>query len=94
MDVWVAFADAALLPDAMRVTTRLRQSGFSVEYALGGQKLARQFKAADAAGAREVLVLSPELLARGQATVRRLADGTEKTVALDSWLPGATHQSS
>lgn len=94
VDVWVTFADAAMLPDAMRVTTRLRQSGFSVEYALGGQKLARQFKAADAAGAREVLVLSPELLPRRQATVRRMADGTEKTVVLDTWLPGATQQSS
>ena len=44
--------DAALLDDAMRVARRLRDRGRSVEYALGGQQLSRQLKAADAAGLR------------------------------------------
>ena len=86
VDVWVAYGDAALLDDAMRVARRLRDRGRSVEYALGGQQLSRQLKAADAAGARDVLVLQPADLERGEAVVRRLADGNETRVQLDEWI--------
>ena len=86
VDVWVAYGDAALLDDAMRVARRLRDRGRSVEYALGGQQLSRQLKAADAAGARDVLVLQPADLARGEAIVRHLADGNETRVRLDEWI--------
>jgi len=88
VDVWVAYGDAALLTEAMRIARRLRERGRSVEYALGGQQLSRQLKAADAAGAREALVLQPADLARGEAVVRRLADGTETRVRLDEWIGG------
>jgi histidyl-tRNA synthetase len=86
VDVWVAYGDAALLDEAMRVARRLRDRGRSVEYALGGQQLSRQLKAADAAGARDVLVLQPADLERGEAVVRRLADGNETRVQLDEWI--------
>jgi histidyl-tRNA synthetase len=86
VDVWVAYADAGLLDDAMRVARQLRDRGLSVEYALGGQQLSRQLKAAAAAGAREVLVLGPMELERGEAVVRRLADGEEARVRLDDWV--------
>lgn len=85
-EVWVAYADAALLDDAMRIARRLRDRGRSVEYALGGQQLARQLKAADAAGAREVLVLQPADLERGEAVVRDLGTGNETRVRLDEWI--------
>ena len=86
VDVWVAYGDGALLDDAMRVARRLRERGLSVEYALGGQQLSRQLKAADAAGAREALVLQAADLQRGEAVVRRLADGEEARVRLDEWV--------
>jgi histidyl-tRNA synthetase len=82
----VAYSEPALLDDAMRVARRLRDRGLSVEFALGGQQLSRQLKAAVAAGAREVLVLQPEELERGEAVVRRLADGEETRVRLDEWV--------
>ena len=85
-DVWVAYADAGLLDDAMRIARRLRDRGRSVEYALGGQQLARQIKAADAAGAREVLVLQPADVKRGEAVVRDLGTGNETRVRLDEWI--------
>ena len=88
VDVWVAYGDAALLDDAMRIARRLRDQGRAVEYALGGQQLSRQLKAADAAGARDVLVLHRADLERGEAVVRRLADGTETRVRLDEWIGG------
>ncbi len=86
VDVWVAYGDAALLDEAMRIARRLRDRGRSVEYALGGQQLSRQLKAADASGARDVLVLQPADLERGEAIVRRLADGNETRVRLDEWI--------
>jgi histidyl-tRNA synthetase len=86
VDVWVAFGDDALLDDTMRVARRLRDRGLSVEYALGGQQLARQLKAAAAAGARDALILQADELKRGEAVVRRLADGEEARVRLDEWV--------
>ena len=54
LDFWVAFADEVDVSHAMSVAGRLRARGKSVEYSLGAQKLARQLKAANAAGARHV----------------------------------------
>jgi histidyl-tRNA synthetase len=84
--VWIAYADVALLQQAMRVARRLRDRGRSVEYSLGGQQLSRQLKAAAAAGASEVVVLQPVELERGEAVVRRMADGEEARVRLDEWV--------
>ena len=60
--------------------------GMAVEYALGGQQLARQLKAASAAGAREALVLQPADLERGEAVVRHLGNGEEARVRIDEWI--------
>ncbi len=89
VDVWVAVGDGATVDDAMRVTSRLRARGVSVEYALGGQQLSRQLKAAGAAGAREVVILGVPSNGLGEATVRRLDDGEESRVHLDAWIDAA-----
>ncbi|HEU5183946.1 MAG TPA: histidine--tRNA ligase [Gemmatimonadaceae bacterium] len=86
VDVWVAYGDDALLTHAMRIASRLRERGLSVEYALGGQQLSRQMKAAHAAGARDAVVIQADEIARDEAVVRRLADGVETRVRLDEWI--------
>lgn len=86
VEAWVAYADDADVRDAMRVASRLRAKGRSVEYALGGQKLARQLKAAAAAGAAEVVILTAPAMNGDEVVVRRLADGTERRVRLDEWI--------
>jgi len=86
VETWVAYADEGGIRDAMRVASRLRARGRSAEYALGGQKLARQLKAAAAAGAGETVILTTEGLAAGQAVVRSMSDGTERRVRLDEWI--------
>lgn len=98
VDVWVAFGDGATVDDAMRVASRLRERGVSVEYALGGQQLSRQLRAAGAAGARDAVILGAPNAAPGEATVRRLDDGEERRVRLDDWIdesgsPGAARPS-
>src|SRR6185437_7971319 len=89
LDVWVAFGESAGVSDAMRVSSRLRARGLSVEYALGGQQLSRQLKAAGAAGAREAVILGAPDAAPDEATVRRLEDGHERRVRLDEWIDEA-----
>jgi histidyl-tRNA synthetase len=86
LDTWVAYSDEGGVRDAMRVASRLRALGLSVEYALGGQKLGRQLKAAAAAGAAEAVILGPAGAAEGEAVVRLLTDGTERRVRLDEWI--------
>jgi histidyl-tRNA synthetase len=86
LDVWIAFQEETGLAAAMRVATHLRRRGRSVEYALGAQKLARQLKAADAAGAERVLIVGTPDLPPGEAIVRRLSDGHEERVTLNAWM--------
>jgi histidyl-tRNA synthetase len=86
VELWVAYAEDAEVRDAMRTAARLRSRGRSVEYALGGQKLARQLKAAVSAGAEEVVIVSAAAMDIGEAVVRRLSDGTERRVRLDEWI--------
>ena len=86
VDVWVAYGEAGSVEDAMRVATRLRARGRSVEYALGSQKLARQLKAAHAARARETIVITTPELSAGEAMVRKLDEKGERKVQLDAWV--------
>jgi histidyl-tRNA synthetase len=89
LDYWVAGDDASLTGALMTLAHDLRERGRSVEYALRPQTLARQLKAASAAGARRVVILRRDRLADGVVTVRDLADGAEETVSVGAWLPRA-----
>ena len=90
VDYWVAGEEGgeqgAL--DVMRVVAALRARGRSVEYALRAQKVDKQRKAAQSAGARRFVVLRAPG-AETTATVRSLEDGAEETVRLEEWLAGA-----
>jgi histidyl-tRNA synthetase len=91
LDFWVAADDAALLPMVMGTATLLRRVGHSVEYALREQSLAKQLKAADAAGAQVAAILRRDaIVERREVTLRRLSDGVEDTVALQTWLDYVT----
>ncbi len=86
VDVWVAYGESGGVEDAMSVAAKLRARGRSVEYALGNQKLARQLKAAHAAGAKQTVVVATPELGSGEAMVRRMDEKTERKVLLDAWL--------
>jgi histidyl-tRNA synthetase len=76
-----AFTEAER-PAAIRLATRLRRAGQSVELALSDVKLKRALADADRAGARRAYLLGPEELARGVVAVRDLASGTQTTEPL------------
>ena len=90
VDFWVAADADELLPVVMATATAVRRMGYSAEYALRPQQLARQLKAADAAGARRAVILRRDAVAaEGGApavTLKTLADGSEEQVPLSRWL--------
>jgi len=85
-EYWVASDDESMLPDVMSVAGRLRAKARSVEYALKSQTLARQLKTASSAGVRNVVLLRRPDYDNGKVTVKTLADGSERSVALDAFL--------
>ena len=88
VDYWVAVEGEGNEGDVMRVAAVLRARGRSVEYALRSQKMEKQRKAAQSAGARRFVVLRAPG-AEAVATVRSMDDGAEQTVPLEEWLAGA-----
>jgi histidyl-tRNA synthetase len=85
-EYWVASDDESMLPDVMSVAGRLRAKAKSAEYALKSQTLARQLKTASSAGVRNVVLLRRADYDNGKVTVKTLADGSERSVALDAFL--------
>ena len=59
-----------------------RDRGAKVQYALREQPVRKQFTAAGSAGAREVIVLGPDEVARECAVLRNMASGEEREVSL------------
>lgn len=85
-EYWVAADDDALLLEVMTVAGKLRAKARSVEYALKPQTLARQLKTASSAGVRSVVLLRRDEFAGGTVTIKTLADGAERNVALDTFI--------
>ncbi len=84
LDFWVAADDDSLETEVLSVVTRLRAKGWSVEYALRPQSLARQVKAAAAVGAASIVILKRD--EPGRATVRNLDAGTEEPHPVDDFI--------
>ncbi|MGH2365697.1 MAG: histidine--tRNA ligase [Chloroflexota bacterium] len=82
LDVYVVAVTGEQRDDALRVATRLRSAGLRVAHDYGGRGLGAQFKAADATGAPLAVVLGPDELALGQATVRDLAGRRQEKQAV------------
>ena len=70
VDVLVTQMDEARMPAYLALASELRGAGIATEVVLEGGKLARQFKYADRAGIRFVLVLGEDELAKGVVTVK------------------------
>jgi len=72
VDVLVTQMDAAQLPAYLALANELRTAGIATEVVLDGSKLGKQFKYADRAGIRFVIVLGEDELAKGVVTVKDL----------------------
>jgi histidyl-tRNA synthetase len=67
---------------AFGLAHELREKGFSVVYALKDQSVRKQFKTAETEGARSVLVLGPNEVAKGVVVMRDMATGAEREVSV------------
>jgi histidyl-tRNA synthetase len=65
-------------PAAIRVASRLRAQGRSVELLLGNPSPKRALSDADKAGAARIWLIGPDEIARGVATVRDLKTGEQR----------------
>ncbi len=83
-EFWVAAADDVDAGTVRSAVGALRRAGRRVEYALRPQQLSKQLKAAVSAGAAQALILRAD--APGEAVVRDLTSGTERSVVLATWL--------
>jgi histidyl-tRNA synthetase len=81
-EVFVVAMDATRAA-ALPLVRALRRE-FAVECDVEGRGMGAQFKAADKAGARLVAILGEEEWARGEVTIKDLANGTQQAVAKDA----------
>jgi histidyl-tRNA synthetase len=72
VQVLVTQMDSAHLPDCLAIASELRHAGFNTEVVMEASKIAKQFRYADRAGIRFVLVLGDDELAAGKVTVKDL----------------------
>jgi len=72
VDVLVTQMDAAQMPAYLALANELRSAGIATEVVLEGGKLGKQFKYADRAGIRFVIVLGEDEIAKNVVTVKDL----------------------
>ena len=82
LDYYVVTVGPEERADALRIAHALRERGHIVAYGLKEQSLGKQMKAAAREGAREVLIVGPEELARDCVLVRNMKSGDEREVEL------------
>lgn len=81
LDVFVAGVTPEDQTAVLTLVHEIRDAGLSVEFALGGQSLGKQFKLADARGAAFVAVIGPDDRARGEVMLKDLRQGEQLGVA-------------
>lgn len=86
IDLFVAAVTPDDVPHVLALAHTLRDAGIRVEYAFHATALGKQFKAADARGARLVAVVGPDDRARGEVQLKQLAEKSQEGVALDALI--------
>ena len=94
LDFWVAPVSENDELNAVSVATILRGAGASAEYPLRNQQLGKQFKTADAVGAKQVVIVGAEFAASGSVELKQMSDGSQRIVALDELIAQVRDHSS
>ena len=83
VDTFIVAVSENERPIQLRIAQALRARGESVLYPLSPAGVGKQLKEADARGAARVILLGPDEVARGTATVRLMKTGEQHEVPLD-----------
>jgi histidyl-tRNA synthetase len=86
VDVFIIAMADEQRPLLLQLAQALRGAGRSVLYPLKPAGVGKQLKEADARGARHVVILGPDEVARGSVTVRTLLTGEQRELPLDALL--------
>ncbi len=79
-DVFVAFADEAARPEAVRLSSKLRAAGIKTMMDVAGRGLKAQFKYADRQNALYTIVIGSDEVGRGVVQLRNMKDSSQKEV--------------
>ncbi len=82
-DVYVAALGSEAEPVGLTLAQRLRKAGMKVETRHSGKSLKAQMKTADRAGARKVVMIGADELARGEVTVRNMKTKEQVCIPMD-----------
>lgn len=82
-EVYVAYTGEDVQYVAFGVAAGLRANGFATVTDLDGKSLKSQLRQADKSGAKTVLIVGSDELARGEVTLRDLSSGEQRTVPRD-----------
>jgi len=85
-DLYIAYMGDACFRNALAVARELRHKGFTCHVEFTGGSLKSQMRQANRAGARNVLLVGEEELARGRFLLKRMDDSTQREVALEALL--------
>ena len=83
LEIFVTYMGENRIP-AFSLVRRLRAAGIRADLDHCGRSLKAQFKFANKTGAPVTAVLGDDEVAQGVVRLKRMADGTEQTVALDA----------
>jgi histidyl-tRNA synthetase len=86
VDYYLISVSEAERPTMLRVAQSLRARGHTVLYSLRQAGVNRQFKDADARGARAIIAIGPDEVRSGQVVVRDKTSGTERSISLQNIL--------
>ncbi len=89
VDDFIVYVTSGERSAAFGLARQLRERGRSVGFDYQGRSVGRQFKAADQAGASRAIVLGPDEVRDGTASVRDMATGEERSVTLEELLAEA-----
>lgn len=84
VEVFLVAATPEDRPAVLGLAHRLRTRGLRTEYGLGDSRVGNQLKLADARGARLAVLMGPDERARGMAVIKRLTDGSQHEVPLET----------
>ena len=80
-DAYLVIGSDAVRNKALQIVTDLRRAGIKVDYPLKAQGFGKQFKQADAVGAKKAIILGDDELSAGVVKVKDLKTGEETQCA-------------
>ena len=83
-EVYLVSLGAAALKKNRIIAGELRRNGIPVMLEAEEKSMKSQMRSADRLKARNVFILGESERASGQAVLKRMADGSQQTIALDS----------